>query len=180
MQEIKEKVGVCGEMKYNDFNEDIKYSLEHDDFWENIYKQAFPDYLSIITISNRVAQGMGIDKILISNKGEVIAIEEKLRREDWPDFALEYESSPGSPGWIEKNLKCNYFAYAFEPSKTVYLFKWSELQTAWFENKEEWFKEYEIKYSNNKGYTTLSLCIPKYILLDLLPNTQMFRYKEEL
>jgi hypothetical protein len=108
------------------------------------------------------SQRLGIDRLILLSSGRVLAIDEKKREQDYNDILLEYLSndSTGAPGWIEKELQIDYLAYAFMPSKRVYLFPWDMLRRAWLHYKADWLKKYQIPPARNKGYCTHSVAVP--------------------
>ena len=70
----------------------------------------------------------------------------------------------GAPGWIEKDLAIDYLAYAFMPSRTVYLFDWLMLRRAWGQFGDEWKRKYKIPPAQNNGYKTHSVAVPIKVL----------------
>lgn len=156
--------GRCGAM--NDFNECLKLSEDNktDTFWTNVYNIAFPNMTNNMTGYKGKCQSQeyGVDRIIYLENGKTITIDEKVRRDVYPDIALEYVSNDTtqSLGWMEKDLSIDYLAYAFLPTKTVYLWDWRILKLAWNKNKDKWKKEYFISRAKNQYYTTLSVCVP--------------------
>jgi hypothetical protein len=154
-------------MKINYFSEDLdfSYAASDEDFWQEIYRKAFPDMACQMKYEEKSqSQQLGIDRIIHLKSGRTIYIDEKKRRTVYEDIALEYEhiSDKGLtwPGWIEKQLSIDYLAYAFMPIKKVLLYDWPMLRRAWVENKEDWFNRFEKITAENKGYKTWSLCVP--------------------
>ena len=149
----------------HDFVEQLVFSEKSSDelFWSAVYQKAFPNMVNFMLASgDTVSQRMGIDRVILLANGQVIKIDEKKRREDRDDILLEYISvdTTNAPGWIEKDLAIDYLAYAFMPSKRVYLFPWPMLRRAWMQYKPVWLSQYKIPPAQNNGYKTLSVAIP--------------------
>ena len=109
---------------------DFKQSLElsqataDEPFWEDIYRRAFHGFASMVSVrDDGWAQRGGIDRVITLNSGKTITVDEKLRETDWPDILLERWSNEARriPGWVQKDLACDFIAYAFRPSRTCYL-----------------------------------------------------------
>jgi hypothetical protein len=62
-------------------------------WWEPVYREAFPSFEGM-TYVNRDGSGQrdGIDRLIALTSGRTIAIDEKVRERDYPDFCLEYWS----------------------------------------------------------------------------------------
>lgn len=156
---------------YHDFRERLKYSekASEEPFWEAVYKKAFHNYVNSMPCSgNTKSQRKGIDRLVHLSNGKTLQIDEKKREQDWPDILLEYVSvdTTNAPGWIEKDLDIDYLAYAFMPSKTVYLFPWDMLRRAWKHYKDLWIDEYQEVRAQNNGYVTISVAVPIKVLQD--------------
>jgi len=149
----------------HDFKERLEYSESASDegFWDAVYHKAFPDMLwHKLCAGDTQSQRLGIDRLVFLKSGRVLAIDEKKREKVYSDILLEYLSNDqtGAPGWIEKDLLIDYLAYAFMPSRKVYLFPWDMLRRAWLHYKEEWLQKYKIPPARNEGYSTHSVAIP--------------------
>jgi hypothetical protein len=152
-------------MTTHDFRERLAYSEEAsgDEFWEAVYRKAFPDMIAQIPcIGDNQAQRLGIDRFVTLSSGRVLRIDEKKRMKVYPDILLEVVSvdRTNAPGWIEKDLQIDYLAYAFMPTKTVYLFDWLMLRRAWLHKGTEWRAKYGEKAAQNDGYRTISVPVP--------------------
>lgn len=153
-------------IKINRFHNDLAYSekASEESFWEQIYRKAFPNFVSMMGCSMDCAsQHMGIDRVILLANGLTLKIDEKKRREDRDDILLEYLSNDktGAPGWIEKDLAIHYLAYAFMPSRQCYLFDWPMLRSAWINwGEKRWKKLYSIPPAHNPGYDTYSVAVP--------------------
>jgi len=154
--------------KVHEFHDRNQYSLAGRDekFWDLVYHKAFPTMIRWELVDDISQQKQGIDrKLFLQSAGgsiHEILIDEKKRGEVFPDILLEFASAAefNTPGWIEKDLRIDFLAYAFMPTSTVYLFPWPMLKRAWVRFGEKWKKEYRIISANNPGYTTLSVAVP--------------------
>jgi len=149
----------------HDFQQSLAYSHAHSDapWWGQIYERAFPNLLSMNDIrQDGWAQRAGIDRLLILESGRQVKIDEKVRSANYPDFLLEYWSSKEhkKPGWVAKDLDCDYIAYAFVPSKTCYLLPFLDLRRAWQQNGKDWVGKYFNPQADNGNYTTVSVAVP--------------------
>lgn len=158
-------------MTVHDFNERLRFSQMGGDetFWSAVYCKAFPSMVSHMPCpGDTVSQRMGIDRIILLANGRTLAIDEKKREKDYSDILLEYLSNDktGAKGWIEKDLSIDYLAYAFMPSKRVYLFDWCMLQRAWSYFGNEWKRKYKPVIAKNNGYRTHSIPVPRHELLN--------------
>lgn len=153
----------------HDFKEQLIYSEISGDepFWDAIYRKAFPNMVNHMTCNGDThSQRMGIDRLIMLASGRVLTIDEKKRKEEYPDILLEYISvdTTNAPGWIEKDLSIDYLAYAFMKSKRVYLFDWLALRRSWGNFKNKWLGSYPHISAQNNGYKTLSVAVPTEIL----------------
>lgn len=199
--------------KKNHFKNDLQLG-NSENFWKEFYKLAFPDMVCSALCEGKnekgkVTQGqkLGIDVVIELESGKTIKIDKKIRRKNYNDFALEFrhyklESNSKVAGWIQQQLQIDYIAYAFEPSKTVYLLDWILLKKVWNNNKTEWFSYFDmdsIKWNqagsiegknnffiigafneNNDGYNNYiswSLAVPIQVLLDKLQDAAIIQMK---
>jgi hypothetical protein len=160
----------------HDFEERLKWSEAASDepFWDAVYRKAFPGIVAHCLCSGDTpSQRMGIDRILFLGSGQELRVDEKKRRLEYGDFLLEFLSNDrtGAPGWIEKDLFIDYLAYAFMPSKKVYLFPWHLLRLAWNRNGRQWKRMGELNQdgfricrATNRGWVTHSVAVPRRVL----------------
>lgn len=165
----------------NNFNRDLQYSHDKSDaaWWEDVYRAAFYDYHSMQLIKqDGWAQRAGIDRIVNLESGKRLTIDEKVRRQDWPDIVLEYWSNYEKqiPGWIAKGLYCDYIAYAFEPSQRCYLIPYHTLRIAWKRNGKQWVKKYPKVEAKNATYTTVSVAVPIDQLMSALKDAMLITW----
>lgn len=153
----------------HDFRTSLRYSEAASDepFWDEIYRKAFPNLVNhMLASGDTQSQRQGTDRVIILANNVVLKIDEKKRTEVYNDILLEYISvdTTGAPGWIEKDLAIDYLAYAFMPTKRVYLYPWIMLRRAWIHYKFEWLKDYKPVKAVNRGYNTFSLPVPIEVL----------------
>jgi hypothetical protein len=159
----------------NDFGDDLAWSHAQSDqpWWEEVYRAAFPEFIGMQAIpQDGWAQRGGIDRLVTLRCGTVLRIDEKARRQVWPDILLEFWSDEERriPGWIAKGLACDFLAYAFVPIRTCYLLPFQTLRRAWYEHRYDWIKQYGTKRASNARYTTASVAVPTQVLLDSLAD----------
>jgi len=153
----------------NDFNECLKYSHQAEDLpiWKEIYSKAFP---TMVTMINHRQDGdhqrQGIDRSVILSNSKQILIDEKVRRRNYKDIALEYISNDqrNTPGWVCKPLLSDYIAYAIPVAGQCYLLPVLQLQLAWTKHKADWMDKYKHCPAENPGYKTWSLAVPVPVL----------------
>lgn len=173
---MPEKVGSAGGIsQVHEFNESLAKSQAQANapWWLDVYRKAYPNLVSAVCVrDDGWAQRGGIDRVLTLESGKTLAIDEKVRGEDWPDILLEYWSSYESktPGWIAKDLACDVIAYAFIPSKTCYLLPFLTLRQAWRLNHKTWVSQYKRVEAENPGYTTVSVPVPMDVLFKSLSD----------
>lgn len=157
----------------HDFAESLAWSRSQDEapWWQGVYRRAFPGLAAMVSVRNDGwAQRAGIDRVLTLTTGKVIKVDEKVRKRDWPDFALEQWSDEArrKPGWVQKPLDCDFIAYAFVQSGLCYLLPTLLLQRAWREYGRAWVKDYPEVRAQNRGYVTVSIAVPKDVVLDAI------------
>lgn len=131
--------------------------------WEEIYRKAFPAFdIARYVAKDGWAQRGGVDRVVFLNSGKQIFVDEKVRYKNFNDIALEYisDSRRKTPGWVAKDLLCDYIAYVIVPRKRCYLLPFQQLRAAWEANKARWLVEYPIIFARNEGYSTVSVCVP--------------------
>src|SRR3990167_6318389 len=102
-------------MKLNDFKTDLEYSLEENDnkLFENFYRKIFGEQLiKIEEVNDKELQFKGVDKILHFKSGKKIMIDEKKRRKDWNDIAIE----------IYSNMEKKTLGWSFKPFPDYFLY----------------------------------------------------------
>jgi len=154
------------------FRDDLAYSeLQEDEpFWEQVYRRAFPYFVAMMATPGKTqAQQNGMDRVIALADDRLVRIDEKKLKHNYDQFCLEYISNDRTktPGWIEKPLTVHFIAYAFMPSRRVYLLPWNLLRHAWLANRQTWKDRaarnepgYLTLKTPNHGYNTISVCVP--------------------
>jgi hypothetical protein len=161
----------------HDFQQSLELSHEYEDapWWVQVYSKAFPGFNSMMSVrKDGWAQRGGIDRVVQLSSGKSVTIDEKVRSKDWDDIALERWSDreKRTPGWVQKDLACDFIAYAFVPTQRCFLLPFLTLRKAWQLEGRRWcemaaeevggFKVIEAK---NKLYVTESIAVPTDILM---------------
>lgn len=165
-------------VKTHDFRERLQFSEDASDapFWDAVYRKAFPSMVwHNACPGNTEGQHRGVDRMIYLRNDRILRIDEKKREKDYPDILLEFLSvdTKGTPGWIEKDLAIDYLAYAFMPSRRVYLFDWLMLRRAWIGYGERWKAKYRIVKAQNNGYCTHSVAVPISELHKAVANSRI-------
>lgn len=175
-------------MKLHDFFQSLALSHQYTEapWWKEVYEKAFYNFSTMIDVRNDCqAQREGIDRYVILNSGETIKIDEKVRTVKYNDILLEVfsNSERETPGWMQKNLRCDYIAYAFIPTKTCYLLPFLQLKRAWNTNKQIWYEKarksqdgFRVVDAENKTYTTHSICVPIDILIPAINEAMVVNW----
>ena len=172
-------------MTVHNFSKSLSRSHDMEDapWWDVVYRKAFPGFLAAHSVrQDGWAQRGGIDRVIQLSSGKSVTVDEKIRMKSYPDILLEQWSSAERrvPGWMQKDLACDFIAYAFVPDERCYLFPFLTLRRAWLENGRDWielarenqdgFRRVEAK---NVGYTTVSIAVPIPNLLAALHKAQI-------
>lgn len=147
--------------------------------WRNIYTQAFPTLQAMVSVrDDGWAQRGGIDRVLTLASGKTLLVDEKIREKDYGDILLEYWSNERSkiPGWVAKDLACDYIAYAVLPTAKCYLLPFQQLRLAWRQNCKEWVYRYKRIVAENDGYETISVGVPAGVLLDSICQAMTIKW----
>ena len=165
-------------MRVHNFKDDLARSDANagDPWWEVFYRKVFPEYQSMSynfgdNPQGLVLQSQGVDRSVALSGGKVVLIEEKIRYiPKRPDVLLERWSDVDHnvPGWIVKDLHCDYIAYVWWEAKEGLLLPFQQLRMAWRRHGKEWMKRYPQKDAPNRGYKTRNYPIPTSILLDAI------------
>jgi hypothetical protein len=172
-------------MNEHDFRESLALSAAHENapWWASIYSRAFPGHLSAVSVrDDGWAQRAGIDRVVTLKSGKTVTIDEKVRARSYGDIALEQWSDLARrvPGWMQKDLGCDFIAYAFVPDSRCYLFPFLTLRRAWLEKGAEWIalakqgkRGFRIVDATNRGYVTRSVAVPIPELLRAISHAQV-------
>lgn len=170
------------------FGNDLKFSHDQANapFWEEVYRMAFPDFATMTDVrKDGWAQRGGIDRIVLTSSGMEWKIDEKVRRDDYGDIALEYlsDQDAGTPGWVCKDLACHFINYAILPTKQCYLLPVAPLQYAWRKWGEYWKKQYTVKPVPNsyrgRTWRTMICCVPTKELMHRISQAMFFRFQSQ-
>ncbi len=121
---------------------DFSHGAGDEPEWCAAYRKVWPDLAQMIDMRHPGEhQKQGIDRVVILANGNVMTIDEKVRREQWPDLLVEiwsvYENQV--PGWtIDPGKKCSHIAYLFMTTRTCILIPFDELRRATIANRAEW------------------------------------------
>lgn len=174
----------------HDFATSLALSKEHEDapWWPEIYSRAFPGHLSAVSVrSDGWAQRGGIDRVVVLKSGKTVSVDEKVRLKDHDDILLERWSDRDRKvaGWVQKDLACDFIAYAFVPSRRCYLFPFPTLRRAWLLEGKRWCElaedeqgGFKVVLAENRNYTTESIAIPTEILLSAIRQSMVISWGE--
>lgn len=174
-------------MSTHSFTASLDLSTEHAraPWWDDCYQAAFPDLAAHSRVErDGWGQRGGVDRVLTLQSGKTLTVDEKVRAEDWPDFALEYWSDVERriEGWAIAELACDYIAYAFIPSGRCYLLPFQELRRAMRVNGPEWVRRYRKpwhKADNRRGnrtWQTHFVPVPIEVVLEALADSMLVRF----
>ena len=155
----------------NNFNIDLKYSLEARDneLFDNFYHRIFPGIDHIDFVEDLKTQKQGIDKIIYFKSGNKFTLDEKKRRTNYDDIAIEYEHTFDNGeikrGWIYKTT-CDYIIYAIMPLNIVFVLPTILLKRVWYLHSKYFLDTFKKSPAQNKGYKSWNVFIPSEILLD--------------
>ena len=160
--------------KTHNFYDGLKYSEQFEDWKHQFYLDFFGRDAEVCPLIHSVSvqQNVGYDRVVISANGFVNCIEEKVRGCAWRndvllEFVHTFDSHPfpfQKPGWIEKNLQCNWIFYAYPKNKIGIFLPWPQLQLVWYANKPKWIFDFPTFPAKNNGYTTDSVAVPVHVL----------------
>lgn len=169
-------------MTQHDFRRSLALSESYSEapWWEEVYRGAFPGFLSMSRVKeDGWGQRGGVDRVVNLSSGKSLWVDEKVRTEAYSDILLEVWSDKARrvPGWVQKDLACDYIAYAFVPLQHCYLLPFLTLRQCWEREGKIWWhmaKErlpgHRIVQAPNRGYTTESVTVPIETLLDALKD----------
>jgi hypothetical protein len=172
-------------MTVHNFSDSLEKSKAQEDaaWWPVVYKKAFPGYVAAVSVRNDGwAQRGGIDRVITLKSGKTVTVDEKVRYESYNDILLERWSNKEkkTPGWIQKDLACDFIAYAVVPDECCDLLPFLQLRAAWNKYGREWVKDAErgsneisLIHAQNEGYVTESIGVPVSTLMDALNDVQV-------
>jgi hypothetical protein len=171
----------------HNFTQSLALSHEYEDaeWWGRVYQRAFSNFSCMTsTRQDGWAQRGGIDRVITLKSGKTVTVDEKVRLKDYDDVLLERWSDVDrkTPGWVQKDLACDYIAYAFLPSRRCYLFPFLELRRAWKTFGKTWAEVYRPVYAKNEScgrrWVTESVPVPLVELQNALTQTSLIRWEE--
>jgi hypothetical protein len=167
----------------HDFAERLAYSHAQADalWWHSVYEQAFPTLASMTNVrGDGWAQRGGIDRVLVLGSGRSLHIDEKVRERDYDDILLEFWSDRDRkvPGWVAKDLACDYIAYAFVPSQRCYLLPFHDLRRAWGKHRHEWVARFGTREAVNQTYVTVGCPVSIPTLLDAIRTGLVIHWED--
>lgn len=171
----------------HDFATSLRRSREQASapWWEPLYRSAFPELATMSYVGDSPAQRDGVDRVLVTHSGHVYQIDEKVRTSDYPDLCLEYWSDQERrhPGWIARDLACDFIAYAFAPSGRCYLLSFPLLRRAWRLHGPDWMRLGEARHdgfriveAKNRGYVSRSVAVPIDHVLDAIRGASLLTF----
>ena len=149
-------------------------------WWGVVYRKAFQGIAAMVNVrGDGWAQRGGIDRVLTLQCGRTITIDEKVRDKDYGDILLERWSDrrQQKPGWIQKQLACEFIAYAVAPTQVCYLLPTLTLQRAWRDFGRDWINRYDPVIARNPGYETESVPVPVAVLFDAMTGAMTLRWE---
>lgn len=183
-------------MRVNDFQSDLDYAHRMEDapWWDIVYRKAFGSRLQTHTRhpQNGWHQAAGVDRLLIFTNGETAKVDEKVRRDNWPDILLEIWSSyygtndkRNTQGWACKDTAADYIAYALEPAAVCYLLPTWTLRGALRNNWRDWHalahssqQGFRFVDAQNHSYVTRGIAVPVQTLLDAMGRAMTVTWGE--
>ena len=168
----------------HDFKTSLARSHSYADatWWTDVYRQAFPTMVHAHDVrQDGWAQRAGVDRQILLRDGTMIEVDEKVREIDYGDIFLEYWSDweRRIHGWVAKDLKCDFIAYAVAPTRTCYLLPFPLLRRAWNQHGRSWVATYGRKEADNGHYVTFGVAVPVGVLLGALKDSMVITWQAE-
>ena len=162
------------------------HAAEDAEWWPRVYQAAFPDLATMTSVrQDGWAQRGGIDRVLTLRSGKTLTVDEKVRSRDYGDVLLEvwsvWRDGKGvDPGWVAKDLACDYIAYAWVPTERCLLLPFQDLRRVWRLHHRVWVDAaklsamgFQIVFADNKRYQTMSVCVPENVLRDAIREAML-------
>lgn len=175
-------VGRCGVIRaQHNFAESLSKSHDAEDLpiWREVYQKAFPTMQEMLNHrQDGDHQRLGIDRSIILKNSKQILVDEKIRFKPYNDILLEVWSDfeRRRPGWIAKDLLCDYIAYAIEPLGKCYLLPVPQLRIAWQRNGKKWWENNFKPRANNGSWTTISVVVPADELMEEIRDSLVINF----
>ena len=130
-------------MNQHEFRADLEtsHALESAQFWNEVYSSLFPGMVTFVRHSQDGAhQRLGVDTTVVMSNSRTFTVDEKIRRQDYPDILVEEWSDRDRQtlGWIVKPLLCDYVLYVNMPGGKAHLLPTLQLQSAWERTSPLW------------------------------------------
>ena len=166
----------------HDFASSLRFSQDsaNEPFWLKVYEQAFPNLHSTVYVrGDGWAQRGGIDRVLTLKSGKTLNVDEKIRKKVYKDILLERWSDMerSGAGWMQKDLACDFIAYAFKPNQTCYLLPFQTLRAAWLKYGRDWIETYTRIHAKNRGYVSEGIAIPINVLMEALQDVMVVKWR---
>ena len=171
------------------FDVDLDYSADmlREPVWAEYYLRMFPDLsASVATTQDGRGQRSGVDRILIFKSGLQLTVDEKVRREEWPDILLEevWNVERNIVGWtLDPHKICDYIAYAVPKLAVCYFIPYPLLRITFAHHLAEWTglaKKHNPKFSPNDTdghkWTTRNIAVDWSVLHAAMGRQMMRRY----
>ena len=159
------------------FEDDLNYSndLSDEPTWVEFYKRIWPSLISCVRYDRESQwQKWGVDREIKLANGKQFTIDEKKRKKDYGDIALEmwsqyygHEHPKNKVGWaLDRQKRCDFVAYAVVPAQRCYLLPTEILRLAFHRHCRHWLKAANCRMSDaqNNGYVTRNICVPWSVL----------------
>jgi hypothetical protein len=168
-------------MRTHNFEKSLarSHSFADADWWEPVYREAFSNFKMMIDQrQDGWHQRAGIDRQVILNDSTVLKIDEKADEAGTRNIFLEYWSDRDRkvPGWVAKDLSCDYIAYALIATQRCYLLPFHTLRRAWRLNRRHWVDTYGAKHIANEGYWTVGVPVPIPVLFPALTDAMTIQW----
>lgn len=189
-------------MTVHDFGERLAYSHSQSDqpWWETVYRRAFPDMVAMADLrQDGWHQRAGRDRAVVLSSGRTLYVDEKVRSRAYDDVLIEVWSvypaagkppyppvARAKPGWAAELKDTDWLAYAFEPSQVCYMFPFLGIRNAWVRYRASWIRNaneksngFDWRLAHNKGYDTVSISVPTFLLQSAISDAMTVSWKEE-
>lgn len=165
-------------MTMHRFHDELNWSNDQSDepIWAEFYNRIWPGELLLCTRIDGASrwQQWGIDREIKLTNGKQYTVDEKKRRKDYGDIALEIwsqwydnKSARNVIGWTgDAEKRCDFIAYAVVPARRCYLLPTELLRLAFRANLRDWIRSPRCRMvdSQNNGYLTRNIGVPWDVL----------------
>jgi hypothetical protein len=175
---------MMNNMAAHDFETDLAFAASKEGKMNKIYGKLFKNLDHVETITDKVRQHNGIDRLLVLRSGESVTIQEKWRRIEFKhDFLIEYcsvykDKKCVKKGWIF-SIDSNYIISVYPASQIALIYPVLQLKLAWDEYGTEWIKRFGTIAAKNSGYSTLNVPVPCDVLEEAMREVMHFNYGQQ-